>query len=235
MTSRDSAAQQHIAYLTAFIVLSLFRSIRAHRPARGRRANPRHWSPWNRGTSASIRHHTRVSEPFLVFHPLDLPDSTPVTSRKACVHAVNSAQSTTSLDNLSGNSGLAFPMEGSAGMAEQNQAVKKFRAGGISASIWRNERKRNGEPVVDYSIASLCRHSSAINMSASHWGPLTSARRNLRDVRPEHPDRRRRTSSLRHPRRTLGGSVVRCAVRCSGCTCDRPCARRWPQRTAPYV
>lgn len=38
-------------------------------------------------------------------------------------------------------------------MSEQNQPVKKFRAGGISASIWRNEREAGGETVVDFSVS----------------------------------------------------------------------------------
>ena len=38
-------------------------------------------------------------------------------------------------------------------MAEQNQPVKKFRAGGVSASIWRNETEQNGRTVVNHSVS----------------------------------------------------------------------------------
>jgi hypothetical protein len=39
-------------------------------------------------------------------------------------------------------------------MAEPlNQPVKKFRAGQISASIWRNERQEDGRTVVSHSVS----------------------------------------------------------------------------------
>ena len=39
-------------------------------------------------------------------------------------------------------------------MAEQlNQPVKKFRAGQISASVWRNERQEDGRTLVNHSVS----------------------------------------------------------------------------------
>ncbi len=37
-------------------------------------------------------------------------------------------------------------------MAEQNQPVKKFRAGGVTATIWRNDVQQDGQTVVRHSV-----------------------------------------------------------------------------------
>ena len=37
-------------------------------------------------------------------------------------------------------------------MAEQNQPVKKFRAGGVTATIWRNDVQQDGQTVTRSSV-----------------------------------------------------------------------------------
>ena len=71
-------------------------------------------------------------------------------------------------------------------------------------------------------------HISSVSMSASHLGPLALTRSTFATYDPNVLGPIAALSSLWHPRRTVGGPVVRSAVHCAVCTCLGALTGRWP-------